>query len=194
MNQLPHWVVQSSIEEDVEYLVPHRRGVKGSRWRLSYSTLERDTLLQAGKTMRYEYILMQFNLTDGVSMFLLGDVVRKVYQALKFFVVLHQNAKEDELPEIPRKSSISSYALKTCLFNYMRFSPPPWEPEDILHHAIGVLRTFPIHSTEIRSFFNDTLTVFYITQASKKTVKEILEKMNLMTTNKFALNCLRVNS
>ena len=75
----------------------------------------------------------------------------------------------------------------------MRFNPPPWVTGDILHHAIGVLKVFPIHSTEIRSFFNDSLTVFYITQASKKAVNEIIEKMNLMTTNKFALNCLRVS-
>lgn len=60
------------------------------------------------------------------------------------------------------------------------------------YNPVGVLRAFPLHCTEIRSFFNDTLTAFYITQASKKAVKEIIEKLNLMAPNKFALNCLRV--
>ena len=87
------------------------RGVKGSKWRISYVHIERDTLLQAGET------------------------VRKVFQALKLFVALHHNAKDDEKPEIPRKSSISSYALKTCLFFYLRSNPPPWAQEDIVYHC-----------------------------------------------------------
>ncbi|XP_045028999.1 LOW QUALITY PROTEIN: uncharacterized protein LOC116920127 [Daphnia magna] len=147
------WFVSDEVE-GVVLLVPHRRGV-GSQWRLSYPTLERDMLLHA------------------------GEQVSRVYQLLKFLAALH-HAKDNLKREIPRKSSLSSYALKTCLFRYMRhhYRPPPWQPEDALRHTVGILRQFPINSCEMTSYFNKEIVVFNVTPKSRKAVAEIISVLN----------------
>ena len=149
------WFV-SDVEESIVLLVPSRTGI-GSQWRLSYPTLERDMLLNS------------------------GDVVARVYQLLKLMVALN-HAKGNLSCEIPRKCSLSSYALKTCLFSYMRYryKPPPWQPEDTFRHAMGILRQFPVNSKEMRSFFNKEIVVFNVTMESKRAVKEIISILNKM--------------
>lgn len=147
------WFISDEVK-GVVLLVPHRRGV-GSQWRLSYPTVERDMLLHAGAE------------------------VSRVYQLLKFVAALH-HAKDNMKREIPRKSSLSSYALKTCLFRYIRhhYRPPPWQQEDALRHAVGVLRQFPIHSCEMTSYFNKEIVVFNVTPKSRKAVAEIISVLN----------------
>ena len=110
-----------------------------------------------------------------------GDAVTRVYQLLKFLTALH-HSKENLKREIPRKSSLSSYALKTCLFRYMRhhYRPPPWQPEDILRHAVGILRQFPLYSCEMTSYFNKEIVVFNVTPKSKEAVREIISMLNKM--------------
>jgi hypothetical protein len=147
------WFVSDDVQ-GVNLLVPHRKGV-GSQWRLSYPTLERDMLLHAGVE------------------------VARVYQLLKFLAALH-HARDNLKREIPRKSSLSSYALKTCLFRYMRhhYRPPPWQPEDTLRHAIGILRQFPANSCEMTSYFNKEIVVFNVTPRSRNAVAEIISMLN----------------
>ena len=147
------WFVSDDVQ-GVNLLVPHRKGV-GSQWRLSYPTLERDMLLHAGVE------------------------VARVYQLLKFLAALH-HARDNLKREIPRKSSLSSYALKTCLFRYMRhhYRPPPWQPEDTLRHAIGILRQFPANSCEMTSYFNKEIVVFNVTPRSRNAVAEITSMLN----------------
>lgn len=149
------WFMSDETEATI-LLVPDRRGY-GNQWRLSYPTLERDMLLDA------------------------GDVVGRVYQFLKFLAALH-HSKENLQREIPRKTSLSSYALKTCLFRYIRYQhqTPPWQPEDGLRHAIGILRQFPQNSCEMRSHFNKEIVVLTVTQSSKKAVTEIISMLNSM--------------
>lgn len=147
------WFI-SDDTEGVVLLVPHRKGI-GDQWRLSYPTLERNMILHAGVE------------------------VARVYQLLKFLAALH-HARDNLKREIPRKSSLSSYALKTCLFRYMRhhFRPPPWQPEDSLRHAIGILRQFPVNSCEMTSYFNKEIVVFNVTPKSRKAVAEIISMLN----------------
>ena len=149
------WFV-SDDGEGVVLLVPHRKGV-GNQWNLSYPKLERNMILAA------------------------GNVVATVYQLLKLLAAL-QHAKHNPKQEIPRKSSLSSYALKTCLFRYIQhnYRPPPWEPEDTLRHAVGILRQFPLNSYEMTSYFNKEIVVFNVTQSSKKAVVEIIAMLNKM--------------
>ena len=138
------------------FLVPFRRA-EGSRWQTSFSTVERDLILKG------------------------GDCVAKVYQMLKFLVALH-HAKQDRKKEIPRKVCPSSYALKTCLLRYMMSRPPPWQPDDAIHHAIGVLKTYPMHSSEMTSFFHKEHVIYEVSQKSKNFVSEIINKlMGLIT-------------
>lgn len=135
-------------------LVPQRPGM-GSQWRLSYPTLERNMLLKSDAS------------------------VTRVYQLLKFLAALH-HSKDNLRRNIPRKSSLTTYVLKTCLFSYMRYyyrPENPWTSEDVFHHALGVLDRFPLNSTEITSFFNSDIVEFNITEESKKAAAEIISKL-----------------
>lgn len=134
-----------------EYLVPNRRGF-GGQWQVSYPTLERKMLLQS------------------------GNAVKRVYQLLKLLVALESN-KDAEMQEIPQKSCVSSYAIKTCLFRYMRYSykPPPWQEHDILKHAINVLKQFP--TSKVTSFFVKDLVAFEVTDASREVVDSLKRKL-----------------
>ncbi len=141
-------------------LVPQRPGVGSQQWRLSYPTLERNMLLNADAS------------------------VSRVYQLLKFLAALHHSG--DHLKrEIPRKSSLTTYVLKTCLFRYMHYCYRPegntfWLREDALRHAFGVLGQFPLNSTEITSFFNHDIVEFNITAESRKAAIEIISKLDKM--------------
>ena len=161
-SNLPPWcqMIEPSIDCEF-YLVPHRRN--GSQWRLSYPTLERDTLLQT------------------------NEMVIRVYQLLKLLVAL-QNSKDERGVEIRCKFVPSSYAIKTCLLQYMKtVDPSTWSSTDIsatkrrielvLTHAIGVLRHYPLRSAEIFSFFDQEIKALDVTQGSQSAVLEIIAKL-----------------
>ena len=154
---LPPWcrMIEPSIDCEF-YLVPYRRN--GSQWRLSYPTLERDTLLQTNET------------------------VIRVYQLLKLLVAL-QHSKEERSVEIRRKFVPSSYAIKTCLLQYMKtVDPCTWSSSGdeglMLTHAVGVLRHYPLRSAEIFSFFDEEIKALDVTQSSQVVVSEIIAKLS----------------
>lgn len=152
-------VVGNNANSDV-VLVPQRPGSVGSQqWRLSYPTLERDMLLKADAS------------------------VSRVYQLLKFLAALH-HSRDNLKREIPRKSSLTTYVLKTCLFRYMHLCYRPeentWLGQDALRHAFGVLGQFPLNSTEMTSFFNRDIVEFNVTAESKKAAIEIISKLDKM--------------
>ena len=156
---LPPWCRMIEAANDCEfYLVPYRRN--GSQWRLSYPTLERDTLLQSNET------------------------VIRVYQLLKLLVAL-QHSKEERSVKIRRKFVPSSYAIKTCLLQYMKTVDPsswPSSGEDggqlLLRHAIGVLRHYPLRTAEMFSFFDPEVKALDVTQSSQLAVSEIITKLS----------------
>lgn len=134
------------------FLVPWRRS-EGSHWQVTYFTVERDLLSLA------------------------GDCVAKVHKLLKFLLVLHEE-NNNQKKDIPRKFCPSSYALKTCVIQYLiRCSPPPWHSRDIVRHAIGVLRQYPTDSSELKSFFDPDLVVYEVSQKSKRSVLEVIDKL-----------------
>ncbi|KAI9558003.1 hypothetical protein GHT06_014756 [Daphnia sinensis] len=149
------WFMKNNSNNDV-ILVPQRPDA-GSQWRLTYPTLERDMLLRADAS------------------------VGRVYQLLKFLAALH-HSKDNIEREIPRKSSLTSYVLKTCLFSYMRRNYRPeeatWYAKDALHHAVGVLGHFPLNATEMTSFFFKDRVEFNITLESKQAATEIIAMLN----------------
>ena len=148
-------MIEPSIDCEF-YLVPYRRN--GSQWRLSYPTLERDTLLQTNET------------------------VIRVYQLLKLLVAL-QHSKEERSVEIRRKFVPSSYAIKTCLLQYMKtVDPCTWSSSGdeglMLTHAVGVLRHYPLLSAEMFSFFDEEIKALDVTQSSQVVVSEIIAKLS----------------
>jgi hypothetical protein len=163
---LPPWCRMIEQANNCEfYLVPYRRN--GSQWRLSYPTLERDTLLQA------------------------NEMVIRVYQLLKLLVAL-QHSKDERGVEIRRKFVPSSYAIKTCLLQYMKTVDPSTWPsatlattptprgDEMLRHAIGVLRHYPLRSAEMFSFFDPEIKALDVTQSSQSAISEIIAKLSRM--------------
>jgi hypothetical protein len=136
------------------FLVPYRR-TAGSHWQITYPTVERDLLLSA------------------------GDCVARVYQLLKLLFSLQAHkTKQDRKLDIPRKICPSSYAIKTCLIEYLVFhSPPPWESKDTIRHAIGVLKQYPMNSSEMKSFFDNSMFVYEISEKSRNFVSEVISKL-----------------
>lgn len=149
------WFMKNNSNNDV-ILVPQRPDA-GSQWRPTYPTLERDMLLTADAS------------------------VGRVYQLLKFLAALHHN-KDNLEREIPRKSNLTSYVLKTCLFSYMhlnyRLEDAAWFAKDALQHAVGVLEYFPLNATEMASFFFKDRIEFNITLESKQAATEIMSMLN----------------
>lgn len=142
------------------FLVPYRR-TEGSHWQITYPTVERDLLLRA------------------------GDVVARVYQLIKFlFSIQAQKTKQNRKKNIPRNICPSSYAVKTCLIQYLVFhSPPPWDSNDIIRHAIGVLEQYPMNSSEMKSFFGSNVFVYEISENSRNSVSEIISKLLAIKKN-----------
>ncbi|XP_057380245.2 uncharacterized protein LOC130702585 [Daphnia carinata] len=149
------WFMKDNSNNDV-ILVPQRPDA-GIQWRPTYPTLERDMLLRADAS------------------------VGRVYQLLKFLAALH-HSKDNIEREIPRKSSLTSYVLKTCLFHYMSRNYWPeeatWYGKDALQHAVGVLEYFLLNATEITSFFFKNRVEFNITLESKQAAMEIIAMLN----------------
>ena len=154
--ELPGWcrLVNNNVKQ--EYLVPQRNsGGKSSQWQLSTFTLERDTFLHSDRR-----------------------TVTHVFRLLKILAFLHQ-AQPDQR-RLSRQTIPSSYALKTCLFTYMKDVPPPWSDKDLIRHCKGVLDCFPTHSKEqgLLSFFSDYTVVYHISYSSRKAVNEINDKLS----------------
>ena len=136
--------------------MPQRNsGGKSSQWQLSTFTLERDTFLHSDRR-----------------------TVTHVFRLLKILAFLHQ-AQPDQR-RLSRQTIPSSYALKTCLFTYMKDVPPPWSDKDLIRHCKGVLDCFPTHSKEqgLLSFFSDYTVVYHISYSSRKAVNEINDKLS----------------
>ena len=165
LRNLPSWCRMFEPRKDCAfYLVPYRR--KGSQWRLSYPTLERDTLLQAHEM-----------------------TVIRVYQLLKLLVALEdQSTNSMNHVEIRRKFIPSSYAIKTCLLQYMNESSYcNWtltatgagsnNQQDVIRHAVGVLRHYPLRSGEIFSFFDPEVKALDVTHSSQLVVSRIVDKL-----------------
>ncbi len=154
---------QNQVES--RQLVPHRRNERG-RWKVSHFALERDVFLH------------QSCFPD----------VSQVLRLLKFFVLMsnHRRNPHREGAEhtIQRKTSPSSYALKTCLFHYMKSCRPPWDPVDRIHHCIGVLKTYLAQGPQMKSFFAKNNVACEISYDSTLIVKEILTKLKVMKNQK----------
>lgn len=147
--QVPLW---SRIRCPLQsFLVPQRR-TEGSRWQISLPTVERDLVLSA------------------------GQCAARVHQLLKLLFALH-GSKNYHGRDIPKKICPSSYALKTCLIQYLTDCPPPWKPRDLIRHAIGVLKRFPMDSSAMVSFYDPDIVVYETSKQSKKAVLEVIEKL-----------------
>ncbi|XP_032778081.2 LOW QUALITY PROTEIN: uncharacterized protein LOC116916887 [Daphnia magna] len=156
---LPDMSSPDNSEEETEYLVPFRDKCGPPEWRLSYPTLERDTLLQT------------------------GEEVRMCYRVLKLLVMLCQRSKSamaDDAHQhmIKQKTKPSTYSLKTCLFRYMEFNNPPWSQEDAISHCIGILEVLLTHpGVHLKSFFNPQLTVAYIDHEALAVCSQICDRL-----------------
>ncbi|XP_057375718.1 uncharacterized protein LOC130696631 [Daphnia carinata] len=150
---------QNEVRE--RHLVPYRRNERG-RWKVSHFALERDVFLH------------QSCFPD----------VSRVLRLLKFFVLManhRKNPHRDGVEHtIQRKTSPSSYALKTCLFHYMKNCRPPWDPADRINHCIGVLQTYLAQGPQIKSFFAKNVAACDISHDSRLIVMEILTKLDIM--------------
>ena len=109
------------------------------------------------------------------------------WRLLKLLVAL-QNSKDERGVEIRCKFVPSSYAIKTCLLQYMKtVDPSTWSSTDIsatkrgielvLTHAIGILRHYSLRSAEIFSFFDQKIKALDVTQSSQSAVLEIIAKL-----------------
>lgn len=145
-----------------QYLVPYRRNGKG-RWKLSYFLLERNTFLHPSCLPEVSHVL----------------------RLLKFFVLIvnyMRNSNRDiQGRAIERKTIPSSYALKMCLFYYMKeICQPPWNSSDQLHHCVGVLKVYLTQGNQIKSYFDSKVVSYEVSLASKLVVAEILTKLEMM--------------
>jgi hypothetical protein len=151
----------NNYQQQTRHLVPHRRNERG-RWKVSYFALEREVFLHQ-------------------SCF---PYVSQVLRLLKFFVLMsnhRRNPHRDGAEHIiQRKTSPSSYALKTCLFHYMKNVRPPWNPADRIHHCVGVLRVYLTQGSQIKSFFARNVVACEISYDSTLIVKEILTKLEVI--------------
>ena len=151
----------TKLNEQRQYLVPHRRESPSS-WRPSYPSMERDTILAAGES------------------------VRRVIRLVKLMIALDQS--DPARKEIGRKSYPSTYAIKTCMLNYLKANPDfrgkTWTLQEQLVHCIGVLRLFPVDGGQLLSFFNEQFNVQEINAGSRKTISSIISKLDRLAKQK----------
>ncbi|XP_046645135.1 uncharacterized protein LOC124335746 isoform X3 [Daphnia pulicaria] len=143
-------LVNSSNKDDKYFLVPHRQvaGSEISGWKPSFPTVERNA----------------FHAFD--------PVVTRCYCLLKLFVLLVSH-----IDECFGKTKPSSYAIKTCLFNYVKKNPPPWEKRCIVKHCIGICTEFLDTKEKINSFFEKSLTVYVIKYESRYVMNKIRDRL-----------------
>ncbi len=194
--------MRNSSEEREEYLVPYRRVNRPQSWRISYPTLSKIPNIQE----IYNFSMVILKIGRDIIL-RAGATVGRVFKLLKLLVVLHHARESPTIPRKTsitsygtvytalfgvycflllifksklnlKKKNINLSALKTCLFKYLRGNPPDsWKREDMVHHAIGILRFFPMNASKMMSFFVDDIIIFHITQRSKETVSSILHKL-----------------
>jgi hypothetical protein len=143
-------LVNSSNKDDKYFLVPHRQvaGSEISGWKPSFPTVERNA----------------FHAFD--------PVVTRCYCLLKLFVLLVSH-----IDECFGKTKPSSYAIKKCLFNYVKKNPPPWEKRCIVKHCIGICTEFLDTKEKINSFFEKSLTVYVIKYESRYVMNKIRDRL-----------------
>lgn len=134
-----------------QFLVPHRQvsGSEISGWKPSFPTIE----------------CKAFNAFD--------PVVTTCYCLLKLLVLLAGHIDE----RYSRKTKPSSYALKTCLFNYVKENPTPWDNRQIVKHCRGICKEFIDTKTNIYSFFEKSLPVYVIKYESKQAMNKIRNRL-----------------
>lgn len=143
--------VDISDINDKQFLVPHRQvsGSEISGWKPSFPTIECNA----------------FNAFD--------PAITTCYCLLKLFVLLAAHIDE----RCPRKTKPSSYALKTCLFNYVKKNPPPWDKRHIVKHCRGICKEFINTKEKIYSFFEKSLVVYVIKLESKQAIIKIRDRL-----------------
>ena len=145
--------IGSSDKDDKQFLVPHRQvsGNEISGWKSSFPTVECNA----------------FHSFD--------PVVIRCYCLLKLLVLLAAHIDE----KCPRKTMPSSYAIKTCLFNYLKKNPPPWDERYIVKYCRGICEEFINEREKIYSFFEKSRTVYVIKYESQQTMRTIRDRLKL---------------
>lgn len=142
----------SENNEDEQYLVPHRQvtGSEISKWKPSFPTAERNA----------------FRAFD--------PIVTRCYCLLKLLVLLVAHVDENNAA---RKTKPSSYALKTCVFYYVRKNPAPWNNDKIDVYCRGICKEFLETRDQLKSFFVNDLPVYVIKHESRQVMKKIKERL-----------------
>ena len=96
--------------------------------------------------------------------------VLEALKLLKMLVALEQKNAPN--------SKLSARILKVCLLHYLRINPPEdWKSNHSVKHCIGILQQYPVDRCEITSFFQSDVHLQDVDHQSRKTVLQILEKL-----------------
>lgn len=135
------------------YLVPHRKVNDGesSQWKISYPINEREILKNAG-----------------------SEVVR-CYALVKLLALVSHVKPGQNF--VPRKTGLSSYAIKTCLFRYLELHPGPWLNCDLSDHCIGICEVLLSSGTKLNSFFDHSVAICQVNHKSRQIMKNIRDRL-----------------
>ncbi|KAI9560643.1 hypothetical protein GHT06_011593 [Daphnia sinensis] len=135
-----------------QFLVPHRQlsGSEISGWKPSFPIAEKDAFLQ------------------------FDPIITRCYCLLKLLVLLVSHTDDNN---ICRKTKPSSYAMKTCLFNFVRKIRIPWEERYIDLYCRGVCNEFLERGNQINSFFDPSLPVYTIKNESRDVMIKIKNRL-----------------
>ena len=143
-----------------EYLVPFRNVSKTElcRWKPSFPSMERDIMRN------------------------LDHTVLQCYSLLKLFVMLSQSSQMIT----SRKTKPSTYALKTCLFEYLKEHSTPWKEVDLPEHILGVCSTFLKQAhicSRLFCFFNPKMPVYEIGEKCLKVIESVQKRVSTITSD-----------
>ena len=112
----------------------------------------------------------------------LDHTVLQCYSLLKLFVMLSQSSQMIT----SRKTKPSTYALKTCLFEYLKEHSTPWKEVDLPEHILGVCSTFLKQAhicSRLFCFFNPKMPVYEIGEKCLKVIESVQKRVSTITSD-----------
>ncbi|XP_059350788.1 uncharacterized protein LOC130693199 [Daphnia carinata] len=135
-----------------QFLVPHRQlsGIEISGWKPSFPIAEKDAFRH------------------------FDPIITRCYCLLKLLILLVAHTDDNSTF---RKTKPSSYAIKTCLFNFVRKNHIQWEERYIDLYCRGICNEFLEKGDQINSFFDHSLPVYVIKNESRDVMIKIKNRL-----------------
>lgn len=151
-----------AVKKD-QFLVPHRQlsGSEISGWKPSFPIAEKDAFRH------------------------FDPIITRCYCLLKLLVLLVAHTDDNNTS---RKTKPSSYAIKTCLFNFVSKNHVHWEERYIDVYCRAICNEFLGKKNQINSYFDHSLPVYTIKNDSRDVmikVKNRLESIRNCACNSY---------